>query len=82
MDEDQINFVMAEQIPGIKERQEPEMNDYQKKRLTIEEFTHIERALSKPSEIIRLLLSKERQAQERPLKFHNTFMKQVLLRVR
>ncbi|PFX22231.1 putative pre-mRNA-splicing factor ATP-dependent RNA helicase DHX16 [Stylophora pistillata] len=37
VDEDQINFVMAEQIPGTKEKQEPEMNDYQKKRLTIEE---------------------------------------------
>ncbi|PFX22246.1 putative pre-mRNA-splicing factor ATP-dependent RNA helicase mog-4 [Stylophora pistillata] len=41
VDEDQINFVMAEQIPGIKERQEPEMNDYQKKRLTIEETNSI-----------------------------------------
>ncbi|XP_067055745.1 pre-mRNA-splicing factor ATP-dependent RNA helicase DHX16-like isoform X2 [Acropora muricata] len=37
VDEDQINFVMAEQIPGTKEKQEPEMNEYQKKRLTIEE---------------------------------------------
>lgn len=37
VDEDQINFVMAEQIPGTKDKQEPEMNEYQKKRLTIEE---------------------------------------------
>lgn len=37
VDEDQIQFVMAEQIPGTKEKQEPEMNEYQKKRLTIEE---------------------------------------------
>lgn len=37
VDEDQINFVMAEQIPGTKGKQEPEMNEYQRKRLTIEE---------------------------------------------
>lgn len=37
VDEDQIQFVMAEQIPGTKEKQEPEMNEYKKKRLTIEE---------------------------------------------